>query len=188
MACRLPFLQFEQYCSTEATIGFVLRIVATFARFFSFLIPTSSSRTCSRTHNFLRISVFSLLCCFQLIRHHILRFSNIQCCPALNRRFRLRCVVPNRCHRISYGKLPWDKYEFTRLAHWLDHWPNVLPLQQIHTLLRQSPSESNIIFRLPSFVSCWFDQSSQDCSRLNLQIQVFSRIVHCVSGSQYQCV
>ena len=43
MACRIPILQFEQHCSTEATIGFL----ATFAQFFSFLILTSSSRTCS---------------------------------------------------------------------------------------------------------------------------------------------
>ena len=40
-----------------------------------------------------------------------------QCCPALNRRFRFRSVVPNLHHRISHGKLPWNKHEFTRLAH-----------------------------------------------------------------------
>ena len=94
-----------QYCSTKETIDFVLRIVATFARFCSFLILTSSSRTCSSTLKFSRISVFSLLCCFQLIRRQILHFSNIQCCPALNRRFRFRSVVPILHHRISHGTL-----------------------------------------------------------------------------------
>ena len=49
MACRIPILRIAQYCCTEATIGFVLLIVATFAHFFSFLILTSSSRTCSST-------------------------------------------------------------------------------------------------------------------------------------------
>ena len=78
MACRIPILRFEQYCSTEATIGFVLRIVATFARFFSFLILTSLSRTCSGIRKVSRFSVFSLLYCFQLIRHQILRFSKKQ--------------------------------------------------------------------------------------------------------------
>ena len=135
MACGIPILRFEQYCSTEATIGFVLRIVATFARFFSFLILTSSSRTCSSTQKVSRISVFSLLYCFQLIHRQIVHFSNIQCCPALNRRFRFRSVVPNLRHRISHGKLPWDKYEFTRLGRWLDHWPNVSLLQQNPTCL-----------------------------------------------------
>ena len=96
-----------------------------FARFFSFLILTSSSRTCSGTQKLSRISVFSLLYCFQLIRRLILHFSNIQCCLALNRRFRFRGVVPNLNDRISHCKLPWDKYEFTRLAHWLDHGSHV---------------------------------------------------------------
>ena len=105
MACRTPILRFEQCCSTEATIGFVLRIVATFARFFSFLILTPSSRTCSSTQKLSRISVFSLLYCFQLIHRQFLHLSNIQCCPALNRRSRFRSVIPNLCHRISYGKL-----------------------------------------------------------------------------------
>ena len=58
MARRIPILRFEQYCSTEATIVFALRIVATFARFFSFLTLTSSSRTCSCTQQVSRISVF----------------------------------------------------------------------------------------------------------------------------------
>ena len=143
MACRKPILRFEQYWSTEATIGFVLRIVATFARFSFFLILTSSSRTCSSTQKVSRISVLSLLCCFQLIRRQILHFSNIQCCPALNRRSRFRSVVPNQCHRISYGKLPWDKYEFTRLAHWLDHRPNVYPRQQNPTCLDPPLAQTN---------------------------------------------
>ena len=84
IACTIPILRFEQYRSTEATIGFVLRIVATFARFFSFMILASSSRTCSRTQKVSRISVFSLLYCFQLIRHQVLHSSSIQCCPDLN--------------------------------------------------------------------------------------------------------
>ena len=121
MACKIPIMRFEQYCGAEATIGFVLHSVATFARFFSFLILTSSSRTCSGTQNVSRISVFSLLYCFQLIRHQILHFSSIQCSPALNRRFGFRSVVPNLHHRILHGKLHWDKNEFTTLAHWLDH-------------------------------------------------------------------
>ena len=57
MACRISILQFEQHCGTEATFGFVLRLVATFARFFSCLILTSSSRTCSGTQKFSRIRV-----------------------------------------------------------------------------------------------------------------------------------
>ena len=88
-------------------MGLVLRIVATFARFFSFLILTSSSRTCHRIQKFSRTSVLSLLYCFQLIRRQILHSSYIQCCLALNRRSRFRSVVPKLCHRMSYGKLPW---------------------------------------------------------------------------------
>ena len=64
MACRISILRFEPYCNTDATIGFVLRIVATFVRFFSFFALTSSSRTCSGTQNVSRISVFPLLHCF----------------------------------------------------------------------------------------------------------------------------
>ena len=64
----------------KATIGFV----ATFAQLFSFLILTSSSRTCSCIQKVSRIFVFPSLSCFQLIRHKILRFSNIQCRLALN--------------------------------------------------------------------------------------------------------
>ena len=41
--CRIPILRFEHQCNTEAEIGFV----PTFAQFFTFLILTSSSRTCS---------------------------------------------------------------------------------------------------------------------------------------------
>ena len=104
---------------------------------------SSSSRTCSGTQKFSRISVRSLLYCFQLIRRQILHFSNIRCCPALNRRSRFRSVVPNLCHRISCGTLPWDKYECTRLAHWLDHWPNVLPFQQNPTCL--DPTNSHLV-------------------------------------------
>ena len=163
MACRIPILRFEQYCSTEATIGFVLRIVATFARLLSFLIPTFSSRTCSGTKTVSRISVFSLLHCFQLIRLHSLHFSNFQCCPALNRRFRLRSVVPNLRRRNSHGKLHWYQHEFTKLSHWLDHWPNVSLLQQNPTCLdpplaqtnRSEPCRVNLIKnRTPSSVSC----------------------------------
>ena len=94
MACGIPILRLEQFCGTEATIDFVLRIVATFARFFSFLMLTSSSRTCFGTQKLSRISVFSLLSCFQSIRQRILHFSNIQCCHFLNRRFRFQSVVP----------------------------------------------------------------------------------------------
>ena len=84
-ACRIPpILRFEQYCSAEATFGFVLHIVATFARFFSFLILTSPSRTCSCTQKVSRTSVFSLLYYFQFIHNQILRFSSIQCCLALS--------------------------------------------------------------------------------------------------------
>ena len=106
MACRIPILRFEQYCSTEATIGFFLRIVASFARFFSLLILTSSSRTCSCTQKVSRISGFPLLYCFQLLRHQILHFSCIEGCPDLNRRFRFRSVILNLCHRFSHGKFP----------------------------------------------------------------------------------
>ena len=83
----------------------VLRILATFARFFSSLILTSSSQTCSGTQKISRISVFSLLYCFQLIRRQILHFSSIQRFPALNRRFRFRSVVLNLHHRIPHGRL-----------------------------------------------------------------------------------
>ena len=38
-SCRIPILQFEQHCSTEAMIG----IFPIFAQFFSFLILKSSS-------------------------------------------------------------------------------------------------------------------------------------------------
>ena len=163
MACRVPIMRFEQYCSTEATIGFVLRIVATFARLLSFFILPSSSRTCSGTKKVSRISVFSLLCCFQLIRRQIVHFSNIQCCPALKGRFRLRSVVPNLRRRNSNGRLHWDKHEFTRLGLWLDHWPNVSLLQQNPTCLdpplaqtnRSEPCRVNLIQnRTPSSVSC----------------------------------
>ena len=158
MACRIPILRFEQYCSTDATIGFVLRIVATFARFFSFLILTSSSRTYSSTQKVSRISVFPLLYCFQSIRHQFLHFSSIQCCPDLKRRFRFRSVVLNLCHRFSHGKFPWDKYEFTKLAHWLDHGPSVSLHQQNPTCL--GPTNLQLVasilfrtvFRLPSSV------------------------------------
>ena len=105
MACRIPILRFEQYCNTEATIGFIFRIVATSARFFSFLILTSSSRTWCGTQ---KVSRISLLYCFQLIRHLILHFSSMQRFPALNRHFRFRSVVPNPHHRTSHGKLPWE--------------------------------------------------------------------------------
>ena len=47
----------------------------------------------------------------------------IQCCPDQNRRFRLRSAILNLSQRFLYIKFPWDKHEFTRLAHWLDHWP-----------------------------------------------------------------
>ena len=78
MACRIPIFRFRQHCSTEATVGFVRRIVAKFARFFSFLILTTSSRTCSGTQKVSRISVLSLLYCSQLIHHRMIRFSSIQ--------------------------------------------------------------------------------------------------------------
>ena len=178
MACRIPILQFEQYCSTEATIGFVLSIVATFARFCSFLILTSSSRTCSGTRKFSRISVFSLLYCFQLIRRHILHFSSIQRCPALNQRLRVRSVVPNLCHRISHGKIPWDKHEFTRLAHWLDHWPNVLPLQQNPPCLDPPLAQTNR--SEPRRVNLIQNQTPSSVSRLSFEKGLISRheIVH----------
>ena len=156
MACRIPILRFKQHCSTEATIVFVRRVVAPFARFFSFLILTSSSRTCSGTQKVSRISVFSLLYCFQLIHHRIMSFSSIQCCLALDRRFRFRSVVPNLRNRISHGKLPWGKYEFTGLVHWLDYRPNVSLLQQNPVCL--DPTNSRLVasisfrtqLRLPS--------------------------------------
>ena len=81
--------------------------------------------------------------CFQLIRRQILHFSSIQCCPALNRHFRFRSVFHNLHHRISHGKLPWNKYEITRLAHWLDHWPNVSLLQQNPNCL--DPTSSHLV-------------------------------------------
>ena len=116
----------------------------------SFLILRSSSRTCSGTQNVSRISMFSLLYCFQLIRHQILHFSSIQCCPALKRRFGFRSVVPNLHHRILHGKLHWDKYEFTRLAHWLDHWPHVSLLLQNPACLDPTNSHlvASILFRI----------------------------------------
>ena len=55
MVWRTPILRFD----------FVLRIVATFARFFSFLVLISSSRTCSNAKKISRIYVLSLLYCFQ---------------------------------------------------------------------------------------------------------------------------
>ena len=143
MACGIPILQFERCCSTEATIGFVLRIVATFASFFSFLILTSSSRTCSRTQNVSRISVFPLLYCFPLIRRQILHSSNIQSGPALNRRFRFRSVVPNLCT---------NSHETTGQMFRLFSKIQPVLVQQIHALLRQSHSESNSVFLLPSSV------------------------------------
>ena len=115
---RIPILRFEQHCSTEVS-GFLATFVA-----------TSSSRTCSCIQKVWHIFAFTLPSCFQLIRHRILRFSSIQYRPALNRRFRFRSVIPNLCHRISYGMLHWDKYEFTSLAHWLDNRPHVALLQQ----------------------------------------------------------
>ena len=120
---RIPILRFEQHCSTEVS-GFLATFVA-----------TSSSRTCSCIQKVWHIFAFTLPSCFQLIRHRILRFSSIQYRPALNRRFRFRSVIPNLCHRISYGMLHWDKYEFTSLAHWLDNRPNVALLQQNPTYL-----------------------------------------------------
>ena len=128
-SCRGPILQVEQHCSTEATIGFFFKICAilllldTEVFFLNlFLYPKVSP-----------FFVFPSLFCFRSIRHRIRRFSSIRCCPALNRRFRFRSVVPDLCHRISYGTLHWYKFEFTSLAHWLDHWPNV-------SLLRQNPT------------------------------------------------
>ena len=71
----------------------------------------------------------------------------------------------SKCHSQSVSpilarQVSLDKYESTRLTHWLDHWQNDLLIQQnttvlikqIHTLLRRSRSESNSIFRLPSYV------------------------------------
>ena len=52
-------------------------------------------------------------------------------------------VVPNLCHRISHGKLHWDKYEFTRLARWLDHRPNVSLLQQNPTCVDPPMAQTN---------------------------------------------
>ena len=145
MACRIPILRFEQHSSAEATIG----LVFPFAQFFSFLILTSSSRTCSGIQRVSHI-VFPLLSSFQLIRHRLLRFSSIQRSSALNRRFKFRSVIRNRCHRISYGMLQWDKYEFTRLAHWLDNWPNVLLLQQNPTCYGRTNLHlvASILFRI----------------------------------------
>ena len=98
----------------------------------------------------LYICVFPLLFCFQWIRQRILRFSNIQCCLALNRRFRFRSVVPDLCHRISYGTLHWYKFKFTRLAHWLDHWPNVSLLLQNPISLEPTNLhlDASILFRI----------------------------------------
>ena len=139
-----------------------LNNVATFARFFSFLILTSSSRTCFGIQKVSRISVFSLLYCFQLIRHQILRSLQHPMLSCSEWMLQISSVVPNLCHQISHGKLHWDKHEITRLAHWLDHWPNISLLQQNPTCLdpplaqkicalsRQSYSGSNSVFRLPS--------------------------------------
>ena len=149
MACRIPILRFEQWCTTEATIGFVLRIVATFARFLSFLILTSSSRTCSSTQKVSRISVFRSLYCFQLIRRQILHFSNIQSCPVLNRRFRFPSVVPHLRHRISHGKLPWNKYEFTKLGQMFRCFSKIQPVL-IHRWPKQTHLNlvASILFRI----------------------------------------
>ena len=173
MACRIPILRFEQWCTTEATIGFVLRIVATFARFLSFLILTSSSRTCSNTQKVSRISVFRSLYCFQLIRRQILHFSNIQCCPVLNRRFRFRSVVPHLRHRISHGKLSWDKYEFTKLGHRLDHWPSVSLLQQNPTCLDPPLAQTNT--SQPCRVNLIQNQTPSSVSRLPSDIDLIRR-------------
>ena len=85
---------------------------------------------------------------------------------ALNRCFRSRSVVPDLCHRISYGTLHWYKLEFIRLAHWPDHWPNVSLLRQNPTCL--GPTNLHLVasipfrirLRLPSnqtSVASWFN-------------------------------
>ena len=86
----------------------------------SFLKVTSLCRTCflypgSLSHPCVPFAVLL----FQSIRQSILCFTDIQCCPALNGRFRFRSVVLNLCHRISYCTFHWDKFEFTKLAHLL---------------------------------------------------------------------
>ena len=142
----------EYQSCTEATIGFV----AIFAQFFSFLILTSSSRTCSCIQKVSHIFAFTLPSCIHMIEHRIFRFSSIQCRPNLNRRFRFRSVIPNLCHRISYGMLHCDKYEFARLAHWLENWPIVSLLQSKPTCLGPTnlhpvaPISFRIKLRLPS--------------------------------------
>ena len=150
MACRIPILRFEQYCGTEATIGFVLRILATFKRFFSFLLLTSSSRTCACTLKISRISVFPLLFCFQLIHHQILYFSSIQCCPDLHRRFRFRsvfsiCITDSR----TLNFLGTNTNSQSSLIG-LHHWSNVSLLQQNPTCHEQT--NSHLMNQTPSFV------------------------------------
>ena len=152
MACRIPILRFEQYCSTEATIGFVLRIVATFARFLSFLILTSSSRICSGTKKVSRISVFSLLHCFQLIRRHILHFSNIQCCPALNRPRTVSFIGTNTKSQGSV--LGWTTGQmfrcFSKIQPVLIHrWPKQTDLNLVASILfRIEVHRPSPVFRL----------------------------------------
>ena len=151
MACRIPILQFEQYCTSDATIGFVLRIVATFALLFLLDTDIYVSNLFQYSENITYFCVlFAVLLPLdpspnsQFLQHSM-----------LNRSFRFRSVVLHLCHRISYGKLPWDKYEFTRFAHWTTSqmfrcFSKLQPvlMQQIRTLLRQSHSESNSVFRL----------------------------------------
>ena len=209
MACRIPILRFEQYCSTEATIGFVMCVVATFARFFSFLMLTSSSRTCSCLQKVPRISVFPLLYCFHLIHHRIVHFSSIQCCPDMNRRFRFRSVVPNLCHRFSQGKFPLDEYGFTRLTRWGRplakcfapsaksnlSWANECSPCCVNLVPSQTPSSAfrliKPVLRLRVSVLVYSlsrSSSSNQKVSLNLWIQVFSPVVQCVFGFEYRCV
>ena len=157
MACRIPILRFEQWCNTEATIGFVLRIAATFARFLSFLILTSSSRTCSSTQKVSRISVFRSLYCFQLIRRQILHFSNIQCCPVLNRLLFPICVTESRT--VSFlgtntnsqsSVIGWTTGQvfrcFSKIQPLLIHrWPNQTDLNLVASIKLRLPSP---VFRL----------------------------------------
>ena len=83
-------------------------------------------------------------------------------------------MVPNLSHRTSHGKLHRDKYEVTRLAHWLDHWPSVSLLQQNPTCLGPTDLQlvASILFRIK--LSLPSDQTSVASCSLRLGVLIVS--------------
>ena len=108
MACRIPIFRFEQHCSTEATIGFCFAYCCNI-RALLFLLDTD-------------IFVSNLFRYPEILAHlWVLSAVLLPIDPSPK--------SPFLQHRISHGELPWNKYEFTKLAHWLDYWPNVSLIQ-----------------------------------------------------------